>query len=176
MVAHRFASLRGIGLLTALLVCLPVVAEDTNSTSAHPLSQLEWLLGEWTGLTENAVVLVSADWCDDGAFIERKVVVRREGQEDVGGTQRIGWDPLAGRIKCWSFDSFGGFGEGYWRQDGANWLVESQEVLPDGSQSTTKTVFIQQDADRFKWEVESARVDGVSLPKQQIEFVRATKE
>jgi len=151
-------------------------AEETAASQPASLDSLEWLLGEWTGLTDNAVVFVSAHWTDGGAFLEREVVVRREGQEDVGGTQRIGWDPLTGKIKCWSFDSLGGFGEGYWRQDGKNWIVESQEVLPDGSQSTTKTVFTPQDADRFTWEVESAKVDGVSLPKQRIEFVRAAQE
>jgi hypothetical protein len=152
----------------------PVVPE--SPVSPDSLQALEWLLGEWTGMTDNAAVLVSARWCEGGAFIERELVVRREGQEDIGGTQRIGWDPLAGKIKCWSFDSLGGFGEGYWRQDGEKWVVESQDVLADGSQSTTKTVYTPRDADRFLWEVASSQVDGMSLPKQQIEFVRAAKE
>ena len=45
-------------------------------------------------MTDNAVVLVSAHWCDGGAFIERKIVVRPAGQPEIGGTQRIGWDPI----------------------------------------------------------------------------------
>jgi hypothetical protein len=151
-------------------------AEVSNAAPSSGLDELEWLLGEWTGMTDNAVVLVSAHWCEGGAFIEREVVVQREGQEDIGGTQRIGWDPLTGKIKCWSFDSLGGFGEGYWRQDDKNWIVESQEVLADGSQSMTKTVFTPKGADRIVWEVESSKVDGMSLPKLQIEFVRAEKE
>ena len=150
--------------------------EASSAAPSAGLDELEWLLGEWTGMTDNAVVLVSAHWCEGGAFIEREVVVQREGQEDIGGTQRIGWDPLTGKIKCWSFDSLGGFGEGYWRQDGKNWIVESQEVLADGSQSTTKILFTPQDADRFLWEVASSKVEGMSLPKLQIEFVRAEKE
>ncbi len=137
------------------------------------LQPLEWLLGEWTGLTDNAVVLVSAHWCDGGAFIEREIVVRPTGQPEVGGTQRIGWDPVKQRFKCWTFDSQGGSGEGYWRRDGDRWIVDSDEVLGDGGTSSTTSVFTPQGADRFVWEVERASVEGESLPKQQIEFVRA---
>lgn len=170
--------------------------EAAESTSADSLHLLEWLLGEWTGMTDNAVVLVSAHWCDGGAFIEREVIVRAEGQPEVGGTQRIGWDPIKKRIKSWTFDSQGGTGEGYWRRDGdrrdgvkkggdeqggddkggERWIVESDEVLADGETSSTTSVFTPQGADRFLWEVERAHVNGENLPKQQIEFVRARAE
>ncbi len=149
---------------------------DAAQSPGEPLQPLAWLLGEWTGMTDNAVVLVSAHWCEGGAFIERQFVVKRAGQEDVGGTQRIGWDPVGGRIKCWTFDSLGGTGEGYWRHDGDTWIVESNEVLADGGHSSTKTVLTPQGTGRFHWEVESASVDGVDLPKQRIEFVRAEQD
>lgn len=146
---------------------------------ADSLDSLEWLLGEWTALTDNAVVLVSAHWCDGGAFIEREVVVRPAGQPEVGGTQRIGWDPIKKAIKSWTFDSTGGTGEGYWRRErnsdgGDSWIVESNEVLADGQTSTTTAKFTPQGADRFLWEVERATVDGAHLPKLKIEFVRAS--
>jgi hypothetical protein len=137
------------------------------------LQPLAWLLGEWTGMTDNAVVLVSAHWCDGGAFIEREIVVRPTGQPEIGGTQRIGWDPIKQQIKCWTFDSQGGSGEGYWRSDGKSWIVESEEVLADGHSSSTTSIFTPQGPDRFIWEVERASVNGEGLPKQRIEFVRA---
>lgn len=34
--------------------------------------------------------------------------------DDLEGTQVIGWDPAAGTIRSWMFDSDGGFGEGTW--------------------------------------------------------------
>jgi len=154
-------------------------ASDTPVAQAAPedsLHSLEWLLGEWTGMTDNAVVFVSAHWCDGGAFIEREFVVRPAGQPEVGGTQRIGWDPVKRRIKCWTFDSHGGTGEGYWRRDGESWIVESAEVLADGETSSTTSIVTPVGADRFLWEVTRAKVDGASLPKQQIEFVRAPQE
>jgi hypothetical protein len=151
-------------------------AAPNAASNAEPLAALEWLLGEWTGMTDHAVVLVSADWCDGGAYIEREIVVRPTGQPEVGGTQRIGWDPVKRRIKCWTFDSQGGSGEGYWRREGKSWIVESEEVLADGQASSTTSIFTPQGADRFVWEVERANVEGASLPKQQIEFVRAVND
>jgi hypothetical protein len=148
----------------------PLNAAPSPGDSLH---SLEWLLGEWTGMTDNAVVLVSAHWCDGGAFIERNIVVRPAGQPEIGGTQRIGWDPIRRRIKCWTFDSQGGTGEGYWQREGKSWIVESDEVLADGETSSTISKFTPQGKDRFLWDVERASVDGAILPKQQIEFVRA---
>jgi hypothetical protein len=150
-------------------------ATDAMPAPGEPLQPLEWLLGEWTGMTDNAEVLVSAHWSDGGAYIEREFVVRPAGQAEVGGTQRIGWDPVKRRIKCWTFDSQGGSGEGHWRRDGKSWIVESDEVLADGQSSSTTSVLTPQGVGRFLWKVERANVDGASLPKQQIEFVRAEK-
>ena len=83
---------------------------------------------------------------------------------------------MSGRIKCWTFDSLGGTGEGYWRHDGDTWIVESSELLADGGHSSTKTVLTPRGTGRFLWEVESASVEGVHLPKQRIEFVRAEQD
>lgn len=181
----RMTFVRRAILLAALLaVPAAVTAEESaapadtataaaEATVEHPLQQLDWLLGEWTGLTDNATVLVSSQPCEGGAFIERHFVVKRAGQPDVGGTQRIGWDPLSGRLKCWTFDTLGGFGEGYWYPSGDAWVIESSETLADGSQSTTTSILTPKGNDSFEWQVERARVNGVALPQQKIEFVRA---
>lgn len=188
MVINAWAA---IALSSAAIVVAQETAPGTAASSAGPivdgpadhvsLQSLEWLLGEWTAMTDNAVVLVSAHWCDGGAFIEREIIVRPTGQPEIGGTQRIGWDPIKKAIKCWNFDSLGGTGEGYWRREvdsegGDSWIVESNEVLADGQTSTTTAKFTPQGADRFVWEVERANVEGASLPKLKIEFVRADKE
>lgn len=170
----------------AVLLVVPAVvtAEETTSAAAasvenvggssgHPLAELDWLLGEWTGMTDNATVLVSSQPCEGGAFVERHFVVKRDGQPDVGGTQRIGYDPVSGRIKCWTFDTLGGFGEGYWYPSGDAWVIESNETLADGSQSTTTAILTPKGDGSFEWQVERARVNGVALPQQKIEFVRA---
>ncbi len=171
--------------ILALALTAPLLADETTSpaaattiapaaeSAANPLQALDWLMGEWTGMTDNATVLVSTHPCEDGAFIERQFVVQHAGQPDVGGTQRIGWDPVSGRIKCWTFDTMGGFGEGYWHRDGDAWVIESDETLADGAQSTTTAILTPRGNDRFEWHIERARVDGESLPQQTIEFVKA---
>lgn len=172
----------------ALLAVATAVADETTAmvskseTAAsdvaanHPLAELEWLLGEWIGMTDNATVYVSAHPCESGAFIEREFIVKREGQPDVGGTQRIGYDPVSGRLKSWTFDSLGGFGDGYIERDGDSWVIESDETLGDGAQSSTTAILKPLVDDRFEWQIERARVNGASLPKQKIEFARAKAE
>lgn len=154
----------------------PSDAAVVEAAPADSLESLEWLLGEWTAMTDNAVVLVSAHWCDGGAFIEREIIVRPTDQPEIGGTQRIGWDPIKKSVKSWNFDSLGGTGEGYWRRDGDSWIIESNEVLADGHTSSTTSKLTPNGADRFVWEVERANVEGETLPKLKIEFVRATEE
>lgn len=174
--AFMFATLLAVSSIALAQESAPATTASTAASepeSDDPLHSLEWLLGEWTGLTDNATVLVSSHPCEGGAFIERSFVVKREGQPDIGGTQRIGWDPVSRRIKCWTFDTLGGFGEGYWHRDGDAWVIESDETLADGSQSSTTAILTPHGNDRFDWQVERARVDGVSLPQQKIEFVRA---
>ena len=40
------------------------------------------------------------------------------------GTQRIGWDPVAGQFRSWDFDSQGGYSEGLWSRDGDRWIIK----------------------------------------------------
>lgn len=183
MIDQRPIMRRACAFIAVLFVPALATAEEPAPADAppasadasldHPLAQLDWLLGEWTGLTDHATVLVSSQPCEGGAFVERHFVVKREGQPDVGGTQRIGWDPVSRRIKCWTFDTLGGFGEGYWHHTGDAWVIESNETLADGSQSTTTAILTPQGDDRFEWKVERARVEGMPLPQQSIEFIRA---
>lgn len=178
-IVHRacmVAALLAVPMLATAEETTPAPAVATEGADApldHPLAQLDWLLGEWSGLTDNATVFVSSQPCEGGAFIDRQFVVKRDGQPEVGGTQRIGWDPVSRRIKCWTFDTLGGFGEGYWHHTGDAWVIESDETLADGSQSTTTAILTPKGDDRFEWQVERARVEGLPLPQQTIEFVRA---
>lgn len=147
-----------------------------RSSANDHLQSLGWLIGEWAGSSDNGNVLVSSHWSDGGNFIVREFIMRTADGDEAGGNQRIGWDPSSNRIKCWSFDSQGGFGEGFWRHDGKSWFVESEEVLADGSKSATTTVYTPEGDGRFAWEVKRAKVGDVSLPMQRNEFVRAAQD
>ncbi|QDU90354.1 hypothetical protein Pla175_37580 [Pirellulimonas nuda] len=147
------------------------------AAEAPPLSEklmpLAWLLGEWAGQADDTTLLMSAHPSDGGNYIVREFLVKGDARESIGGEQRIGWDPESKRIKVWSFDSQGGAGEGFWRQAGDTWVLDTAHVLPDGTKTTTSNVYTPQDADRFVWEVKPAAVDGARLPAMRVEFRRA---
>src|SRR5262249_8034540 len=88
------------------------------AATSDRLHAFDWLIGEWAGKTDSSTILVSSRWSDDRHFIIRDFVERAGDGEAVSATQRIGWDATTGTIKCWTFDSQGGSGEGSWRQDG----------------------------------------------------------
>ena len=151
-------------------------AEVTSPAAKDRLQELGWLIGEWVGTTDDGAILVSSHWSDDGHYIVREFIDRGDGREVVSGTQRIGWDASAGKIKCWTFDSQGGSGEGYWRRDGKRWIVETTEVMTDGKKATTSTVYIPGGEGRFVWETTGAKLAGESVPPQRVEFKRAADD
>jgi uncharacterized protein (TIGR02246 family) len=148
----------------------------TSPTSSDHLHPLEWLLGEWVGQSGDAVILVSSHWSEGGNYIVRDFVFCSEGDDLLTGTQRIGWDPSSGKLKSWMFDSNGGSGEGYWRRDGERWIVDSNEVMPDGKKSSASTILTPGDANHFVWEVQSAKVGDMDLPPRRVEFKRAAED
>lgn len=145
---------------------------DESPFNKH-LKPLEFLLGEWVGTTDDAAILVSSHWSGEGNYILREFAFARDGGETVLGTQRIGWDPVGGRIKSWTHDSQGGTGEEVWRRDGQRWLVDTVDVSPDGKQGKTSTVYVPGGDQSYTWEVAGAEVAGVRLKPLRVEFRRA---
>ena len=151
---------------------------ESVSSSPPPenhLQPLSWLLGEWAGAADDAVVLVSSHWSDGGKYIVREFLVRSDGREDISGSQRIGWDSATGKIRCWTFDSQGGSGTGFWRRDGDRWIVESKDVMGDGKKSTSSAVYVPAGDGSFTWETTSGEVAGTKLPAVRVEFRRAAE-
>lgn len=156
---------------------------DSTSAPGHPkLKPLAWLVGEWADVTEAGSVLMSWQWSDSGNFLTGDFLIYGRGREAVGGTQRIGWDPVAGQIKSWIFDSQGGVGEGHWRLDGDRWIVESTHVMADGAKATTKSVYSLNEARDFilevgsAWDSPKAGPEEAALPAQRFELRRAAVE
>jgi uncharacterized protein (TIGR02246 family) len=144
------------------------------SANSNPrLQELTWLLGEWAGKADDSAMLISARWSDGGNYIVREFVVRNPDGQAITGTQRIGWDPVARRIKSWSFDSHGGAGEAMWRQDGPKWIVESADATSDGKKARSLTVYTPDGDNRFVWEVRNANVGEEKIPPRRVEFTRA---
>jgi hypothetical protein len=158
---------------------------ETTSTSPRfneKLKPLAWLLGEWVGTTDDAAILVSSHWSNDGNYIVREFLVRRDGREDISATQRIGWDSSTEKIRCWTFDSQGGTSEGTWKRDGARWLVDSTEVLADGKKSKSSVALVPGDDGKFvaevksDWDAHDGKAAGLKLATLRVEFTRAPEE
>jgi uncharacterized protein (TIGR02246 family) len=83
-------------------------------------------------------------------------------------TQRIGWDPLSRQIVSWSFGSDGSHGEGIWTRDptaeGTTWIARTMAVMPDGTQTSSLTIYAYDGADRCTWRSVPTHVGGEHAP------------
>jgi hypothetical protein len=93
--------------------------------------------------------------------------------DDLEGNQVIGWDPAAGTIRSWMFDSDGGFGEGVWTRKGESWVVKFSQVLSDGRTATATNVYTLIDDNSYKWKSVGRTVDGELQPNiEEVKIVR----
>ena len=106
------------------------------------------------------------------AFLLMDYSIKREGIEPLAVTVRVGWDGANGRIRSWTFDSQGGFGEGYWQKDGKKWLVGTSGVLPDGGTGGATNTYEFVDANNFVWRATEREVDSLPLADAEVKFVR----
>jgi uncharacterized protein (TIGR02246 family) len=144
-------------------------------SASDRLQALQWLIGEWVGPTDGGAILVSSRWSDGGHYIVREFAERAGDGEVISGSQRIGWDPSSHRIKCWTFDSHGGSGEGVWRNEGDRWIIDTTEVMPDGTKATASAMYAPIGEGRFVWEAAGGKVGDKNVPTRRVEFKRAAE-
>lgn len=143
-------------------------------SNAEHLRGLAWTFGEWIeersdeGPRAHVAVFPIAD--ENFIIVERGVVVG--GTLLHAGTERIGWDPAETRVRSWSFESDGGFGEGSWSHEpsgqGDRWTVRSTSVLSSGSRMQATSVLSRVDPETLRWQVTKHSVDGMALPDSPI--------
>lgn len=139
------------------------VAEDQTPGTA-PLDALEWMVGEWIDEGEGATIITTCSWTKKRKFLKRSFKVTIDEKVTLEGDQFVGWDPLAGQIRSWTFDSEGGFGEGLWIQDGNRWLVKASFVLADGSRASALNVYTLVDDDTIRWQSTNREIAGELQP------------
>lgn len=154
---------------------LPTEASDQPSAAAGALTHLEWLVGEWQDASPKVEVALSVRWAPNHSFLLMDYTVKREGGEPMSVSQRIGWDPLAGAVRSWVFDTTGGFGEAIWERDGNRWVAAAEGILPDGGTGSATHVWEFVDANAFVWRSVDREVDGQPLPDIEVKFVRKAK-
>lgn len=117
------------------------------------LERLAWLIGSWKTKGEGAAVHTTFRWIANKSFIQRDYEVRHDGVVSASGTQIIGFDPQAGQIRSWSFDSAGAHGTSLWSPAPQGWLIESTGTLADATPTSSRELLIRiaGEDDVFGW-------------------------
>jgi uncharacterized protein (TIGR02246 family) len=139
------------------------------------LSGLEWLIGDWaTEAEKGEVARISFSWTDNENFIVSSFTTTFKSIAIGGGNQWIGWDPLAGKVRSWTFETNGGFGEATWTADGPNkWVSKATGVVREGKKVTATHTLTRLDADTVTWQATERTEDGKALPDiKPIKFKR----
>ncbi len=132
------------------------------------LQQLGWLVGDWVDEGDDSIVHFSCESVDNSNFLLRKFAIQVAGQEAMSGTQRIGWDPLTGKLRAWIFDSEGAYGEGLWHRDGDNWVLKSTGVTADGQNASSTSIYTFVNHHTMTWQSVDQEIAGVQQPDSEV--------
>jgi uncharacterized protein (TIGR02246 family) len=143
-----------------------VETPQPDLTGHDHLSELGWLVGDWEDADkgDNLTVRSQYVWARGGNFLTRNVTVKRDGETILEGWQIIGWDPVEGCIRSWTFDDEGGVSEGRLTREGNRWLQRETGVTADGSRMAADNTFSKVSDDRFMWESNNRTLDGIPQP------------
>jgi hypothetical protein len=131
---------------------------------ASPLHELEWMVGRWIDQGEDTTITTECSWTQRGKFLARSFKITTSGEVALEGRQVIGWDPIEGQIRSWTFDSEGGFGDGRWFQDGNRWLVKTSFVLASGERASAINIITFVNQDTLRWQSTNREIAGELQP------------
>ena len=147
-------------------------ADDPAPTPREMLAAVEWLVGDWVDESDEGRTMISYRWSEDGNFIVGEYNLTIGGRSAGKSTQRIGWDPVTGELRSWTFDSDGGFAEGEWAATDTGWVVKSEATMPDGTTGSATVTMALKDADHFVVESSDRIVGGVAEPDFKLVVAR----
>jgi uncharacterized protein (TIGR02246 family) len=137
---------------------------DEENSGEDQLQQLAWLIGDWVDESPDAMVVTSYRWADNHRFILGDFTVQIGGNPAMTGSQRFGWDPLTKQIRCWVFDSQGGFAEGAWTREGNRWIVKMNGVTREGKSASSTNITTMLSKDRMTWQSRDRLIGGEKMP------------
>jgi uncharacterized protein (TIGR02246 family) len=161
---------QGKWLISSLRESLPPAAHRER------LTELDWLVGQWTGESKGTTVHVATDWTAERTYLIREIEVERDGLRVPSASQRIGWDPLTRRIKSWTFGADGSHAESFWSKDGDDWLAQSTGVSRDGRVLAASNRYSGIGDGGFTLESLDTEAVGKKVSDQKIHFVRQAAE
>jgi uncharacterized protein (TIGR02246 family) len=134
------------------------------TSNYEQLRSLEWLVGNWTWKSGSRSLEFSCEWTARRHFLLRKYVVKDADIAVKTGIQVIGWEPVAGAIVSWTFDSDGGIASERWTREGKRWILEAAGVTGDGAEVTATNLLTPVDHDSYNWQSTRRTLNQVSLP------------
>jgi uncharacterized protein (TIGR02246 family) len=143
------------------------------SSNYEQLRDLEWMIGTWEAKSGSKSLELSCEWAQKRSFILRKYSLKSAGEPTTTGFQVIGWDPVEGTIRSWTFDSDGGFGSERWTRKGKRWFLQATAVARDGRQATSTNILTLMDHDSFSWQSVSRSLGQARLPDTAL--IKATR-
>ena len=129
------------------------------------LRGLEWTIGEWVDEGDGPEIgHVSLEWSPDGNFLISTQDVTVRDTLVSRSTEWIGWDPSTSQIRSWSFEADGGIGEGVWSNQGDQWIIKTNAILPDGKKLVATNLITRTGPDAVTWQSKDRTLDGKPLP------------
>jgi hypothetical protein len=129
------------------------------------LRGLEWAIGEWIDEGDGPEVgYVTFEWSPEGNFIISTQAVTVKDTLVSRVTEWIGWDPTRSQVRSWSFEADGGIGEGIWSNQGDQWIIKTNAILPDGKKLAATNVVTRTGPDAITWQSKDRTLDGKDLP------------
>jgi uncharacterized protein (TIGR02246 family) len=145
---------------------------SAEEKAASPLKQLDWLVGTWQSTDSEADVDMTCAWALDGKFMKQKYEVANKQGQKFSVVTLIGWDPVAGQLRSWFFDTRGGFGEGLWTREGNSWKISSNGIISDARTGSSTNIWKYTDDNTAVWASKDRELDGVPMPETEVKFVR----
>jgi uncharacterized protein (TIGR02246 family) len=134
-------------------------------TNYEHLRGLEGLIGDWAEDAEKGeIARISFAWADGQNFIIAHYTTSFKNINLGGGTQWIGWDPLAKEVRSWSFETSGGFGNGAWTQEGKTFTIKTTAVHPDGVKASATNVLTCVNTNTISIASKDRTLDGKAMP------------
>lgn len=140
-------------------------APYTPPNNYEHLRTLEWAIGEWMDEGEGPEIgHVTFDWSPESNFIISNQELTVKGTLVSRSTEWIGWDPASGQVRSWSFVGDGAIGQNVWSNDGDQWIIKSNVILPNGKKMAATNVVTRSGPDTITWQSKDRTLDGKALP------------
>jgi uncharacterized protein (TIGR02246 family) len=151
----------------------PLAVEENQ----NPLSDLAWIIGEWSAERDGKSVRMKAEWAPNNKFIQCRYEIKNSANAPaVESREVIGWDPRIGQPVSWHFDSSGGFGHGDWFKENNSWIVRATGVDREGNTTFATDILSLTAPDAISWQSVNRSVDGIAYnDSAPLKVVRVAK-